>query len=95
MNTELYEKLVDLYAGDELSQELMDELETAAFSNPALSHDMHTLRTTVLQLRSLDAPQFTEESYQRVMMKIGAKGGVMESKSPTPTHWQYRLPIAG
>ena len=95
MNSEFYRKLVDMYAGCELSEELENEMKVAAFSDPDLSHDMATLRHTVEALRSIERPEFTEESYQRVLMKLYARGVDAKPKSPTPAYLQYHLPIAG
>ncbi|MBV6457356.1 MAG: hypothetical protein HONBIEJF_00464 [Fimbriimonadaceae bacterium] len=93
MNKEFMKKLVDLYAGDELPTELKDELETAAFGDPELSHDMSTLKQTVQLLKESDRAEFTEESFQRVLMKIYARGVSIETRSPSPSHLQYHLPI--
>jgi len=95
MNSEFYQKLVDMYAGGELSEELESEMKAAAFGDPRLSHDMATLRHTVEALHSIERPEFTEESYQRVLMKLYARGVDVKPKSPTPSHLQYYLPIAG
>lgn len=93
MNSDFYKKLVDLYAGRELTEELEDELESEAFRDPDLSYEMTTLRKTVDTLRSSNEPEFTEESYHRVLMKLYARGADIEPKSPTPAHMQYSLPI--
>ncbi len=95
MKHEIYNQLVDIYAGRELPTELESEMEAAAFTDLALSHNMATLRRTVDLLQSQPKPEFTEESYQRVLMKIYARGGNIEPKSATPTHLQYHLPIQG
>lgn len=95
MNRDFYRKLVDLYAGSELPQELEEELEARAFGDPELSHEMTTLRQTVEALRRSDDPTFTEESYQRILMKIYAQGVDIQPKAPTPRHLQYQLPIFG
>ncbi|MFN3683855.1 MAG: hypothetical protein ACK41F_07950 [Fimbriimonadaceae bacterium] len=95
MNRDFYRKLVDLYAGGELPQELEEELEAAAFRDPELSHDMVTLRQTVEALRSSEDVSFTEESYQRILMKLYAQGVDIQPKAPTPAHLQYQLPIFG
>ena len=92
---ELYKKLVDLYAGRELPSELEDEMELAAFSDPELSHDMGTLRKTVDLLRADEPARYTEESYQRILMKLYARGASIETSAPTPPHLQYQLPIQG
>ncbi len=91
---DLYRKLVDLYAGDELTEELTTELETAALADPELKADMLTMRATVEALRAEPQPEFTEESYQRVLMRLYAKG-VSAQRSPDPTYLQMHLPIQG
>lgn len=95
MNSELYSKLVDLYAGRELPSELEDQMELAAFNDAELNHDMTTLRRTVDIVKSIDGPEFTEESYQRVLMKLYARGAEIQTKAPAPMHLQYQLPIQG
>jgi anti-sigma factor RsiW len=93
--TETYRKLVDLYAGHELTDELNEELESAAHADPELAADMASLRLTVDALQSTPEPEFTEESYQRILMKVYARGVEMQQRSPDPAHLQYYLPIQG
>ena len=93
MNSELYRKLVDLYAGRELPEELEDQMDLASFSDPDLSRDMHTLRKTVDVLKADRGPEFTEESYQRILMKLYARGANIQPRAPEPLHLQYHLPI--
>lgn len=95
MNNELYKKLVDLYAGRELPSELEDQMEWASFGDAELSHDMSTLRRTVDALQADPAPEFTEESYQRVLMRLYSRGIEVETKTQTPAHLQYHLPMQG
>jgi len=95
MNSDLYQKLVDMYAGGELPAELEDQMELAAFKDADLSHDMATMRRTVEALRSAPEPDFTEESYQRVLMKLYARGVAIQTSAPAPAHLQYHLPIQG
>lgn len=95
MNNEFYKKLVDLYAGRELPSELEDQLELAAFADAELNHDMTTLRRTVDTLRGSDGADFTEESYQRVLMKLYARGAEIRPKAKDPIHLQYHLPMQG
>lgn len=90
---DFYQKLVDLYAGGELTEELEEELESAAFRDSDLSYEMTTLRRTVDMARNIPDPQFTEESYQRILMKLYARGADLTPKSPDPAHLQYSLPI--
>lgn len=92
---ELYRKLVDLYAGRELPAELESEMEVAAASDDDLAQDMRSLRRTVDDLRGTPQPEFTEESYQRILMKVYARGVAMQPKSPVPAHLQYQLPMQG
>jgi len=95
MNEEFYKKLVDLYAGRELPIELEEQMELKAFGSTELSHDMSTLRRTVDTLKADRGPDFTEESYQRVLMKLYARGANIEPKVAAPMHLQYQLPIQG
>jgi hypothetical protein len=95
VNNELYKKLVDLYAGRELPAELEDQMEMAAFGDSELSHDMATLRRTVDGLHALPPPEFTEESYQRVLMRLYGRGVEVQTQSQTPAHLQYHLPMQG
>jgi len=92
---ETYKKLVDLYASRELTEELDRELETAAMADPQLKAEMVALRKTVDSLRDLPEPEFTEESYQRILMKVYARGIEMQKQSPDPVHLQYHLPMQG
>jgi hypothetical protein len=90
---DFYNKLVDLYAGDELPVELNDQMEIAAYADADLRRDMKTLKQTVEMVHSDAGPEFTEDSYQRILTqiysKIGAKPVSFES-SPL----QYQLPIS-
>lgn len=93
---EMYEKLVDLYAGRELPLEMEAQLEDAASVNPALARNMRTLRDTVELLQgSQNSIEFTEESYQRILMKLYARGAEVQPAAATPAHLQYYLPIQG
>ena len=95
MNNDLYNKLVDLYAGRELPGELEKEMETAAVEDISLGRQMATLRQTVDTLHSDPGPEFTEESYQRILMKLYARGAAIQPKAPAPIHLQYHLPMQG
>lgn len=95
MNDEFFKKLVDLYAGRELPAELEDQMELAAYGDADLSHDMATLRRTVDALRQDRGAEFSEESYQRVLMKMYARGAALSTNSPSSTHLQYHLPMQG
>ncbi len=92
---DLYQKLVDLYTGDELPEELTEELETAAFTNPEIANEMRTLRATYRELKALPVPRFGEESFHRILLKLYAGGADLEMLSPTPAFMQYQLPMSG
>jgi hypothetical protein len=95
MNNELYRKLVDLYAGGELPEELEQDLRGKALTDSELAVDMRSLSDTVEALRSTPDPEFTEESYQRILMRLYARGADISPTGPTPSHLQYYLPIQG
>ena len=95
MKSELYRKLVDLYAGRELPSELENEMEMAAFGDQSLSHEMSSLRRTVDMLHAEPVPEYTEESYQRILIRLYSNGVDPQPKSPIPAHFQYQLPIQG
>lgn len=92
---DLYSKLVDLYAGRELPAELEEQMEEAAKHDPALAAEMSSLRKAVDRLHNAPPVSFTEESYQRILMKVYARGVDMQPKAPTPAHLQYHLPMQG
>lgn len=95
MSHETYRKLVDLYAGDELPTELKEELELAATRDPDLRADMTSLKHTVELVKQHDPVSFTEESFQRILMKLYTHGVPAETRAPLDPHWQYRLPLSG
>lgn len=95
MSEEFYQKLVDLYAGCELPDDLEAALEKAAESDPQLLLEMRSLRELVQLLRSSPQPEFTEETNQRILMKLMARGVQVQSEDHSPSHMQYRLPIQG
>ena len=90
---ELYTKIVDLYAGNELPIELENDLAEVSRQNRLLRDDMISLKETVETLRTCDPIQFTEESYQRILLKLYSRGVDMQKRSPDPIHLQYHLPI--
>jgi anti-sigma factor RsiW len=95
MNKEMYKKLVDLYVDNQLPKELKEEVEASAFMDSELSHEISSLEKTVAALRDMPSAEFSEESYQRILMKIYARGGSIQPQANTPTHLQYHLPIQG
>jgi hypothetical protein len=92
---DLYHKLVDMYAGRELPAELEEEMLAASAEDLTLAKEMTSMRDAVDAIRSIPSPEFTEESYQRVLMKVYARGVAMQPQTPTPVHLQYSLPIQG
>lgn len=92
---DMYRKLIDLYAGRELTDELERDMEGAASTDADLNYEMTSMRETVDALRAEPAPEFTEESYQRILLKMYAKGIELQQRSPDPFHLQYHLPIQG
>jgi hypothetical protein len=95
MSNDLYKKLVDLYAGRELPLELEEQLEDHAAADGAMALEMSELRRTADTLKAMPAPEFTEESYQRILMKVYARGVEIQTQAPAPTHMQYHLPMQG
>lgn len=95
MNTDLYWKLVDLYAGHELPTAVEEEMEIAAMAEPKLAEEMRSLRETYDTLREEAGPEFTEETRQRILMKLYMKGVDLEPATPATTHFQYQLHIQG
>jgi len=95
VNNDLFKKLVDLYAGHELSSELEQEMESAAAEDSSMMVELTTMRNTVDTLQGDSGPEFTEESYQRILMKLYARGAAIQPKAPAPAHLQYHLPIQG
>lgn len=91
--SDFYNKLVDLYAGGELTEELTDEMEKASMSDPSLAQDMYTLRKTVDTLHSLPGADLTEESDYRILLKMQIQGAEVRRRSPETSHWQYHLSI--
>ena len=91
--SDFYSKLVDLYAGGELTDELADEMEKAAMRDPGLANDMYTLKKTVETLQSLPQPVLSEESDYRILLKMQIQGAEVRRRSPEQSHWQYHLPI--
>jgi hypothetical protein len=92
---DIYSKLVDLYAERALPADVENRMEAAAANSPQLAGDMMTLRGAVDVLHAHEAPEFTEESYQRILLKMYARGVDLQKQSPDPIHLQYQLPIQG
>ncbi len=93
MNKDLYTRLVDMYAGQELTEELVEEIETAAMGDPELAHDLFSLRRTVDALQSIPPAPYTEETDVRIKLLMQMRGADVRSDEPQPSYWQYHLPI--
>jgi anti-sigma factor RsiW len=90
---DIYSKLIDLYAGRELPADAESMMNAAAATNHSLGEQMMTLRATVDALQAVPSPEFTEESCQRILLKMYARGVELQKQSPDPYHLQYQLPI--
>ncbi len=90
---DLYRKLVDLYAAQELTEEMNSELEQAAANDPELAKDMATLTQTVEVLRSLPGPRFDENDYLRILFKMQTAGADISFEENDAQPWQYQLPM--
>lgn len=95
MNSDFYRKLVDLYAARELTEELDEMMDAQAYTDLELAGDMHSLRDTLDLLRAEPEPDYTEETHQRILMKLYARGAQPQTSAPEPAHLQYHLPIQG
>ncbi|MCW5939025.1 MAG: hypothetical protein KF884_04205 [Fimbriimonadaceae bacterium] len=93
MKNDLYEKLVDLYAGGELPQETMEELEAAAMGDKDLAHDMFTLTRTVEALHADPGPVYDEETEVRILLTMQLQGAELDQRRQKGVDWQYHLPI--
>lgn len=91
--SDLYRKLVDLYAGCELSEEMVAELQSAAASDESLATDMATLKQTVDILQSEPAPEFNESDYLRIIFRMQTAGADIEFAEEERNSGQYQLPM--
>lgn len=94
MNKDLYEKLVDMYAGKELPTELNTELEAAAAENPVLAEEMESLTLLVDSLKEIPAPLYSSETEARILRKIDQQATLNQPRS-IPSYLQYPLPMQG
>jgi phosphoserine phosphatase len=89
MNNPFYQKLVDLYAAEELPEELTTEMEAAAMDDEGLRSDMNSLRLTVNALQQSKTDGMTEVCYQRVLRRIMDEANLPEQRQADAD--QYRL----
>lgn len=92
MNKEVQSHLVDLYAGNELTEELKAKLEETAHADPDLRHDMLSLKTTVELLHSDRGAGLSEEANQRILLRMQIMGAYTPPAAEAK-YWQYQLPI--
>lgn len=96
MNRELYKKLVDMYVGQELTEELMQEMKAFSQTDDELKQDMISLRATVDILQEMHHDvDVSEETHQRILLKLRSAGVQIENAAPEPQYWQYQLPMQG
>ncbi|MBX3112904.1 MAG: hypothetical protein KF857_12970 [Fimbriimonadaceae bacterium] len=91
MNNSFYQKLVDMYAGNELTEELVAEMDAAATADPDLRHDMASLSLTVDVLRSLPGPELTDVCTQRILRRILDGADIPAEIADPAAIRQYRL----
>lgn len=94
MKKDLYEKLVDLYAGQELSAELSSDMEEAAVADPELAHNMESLTMLVQELHAIPAPVYSAETEARILRKIEQQV-TLNQRREIPSYLQYPLPMQG
>jgi len=91
MNNAFYQKLVDMYAGDELTEELVAEMDTAAATDAGLKLEMDSLKRTVRVLKLLPEAELTDVCAQRILRKI-LDGAEIPAEIADPAALrQYRL----
>lgn len=96
---ELYKKLVDVYVGGDLGSEVPSDLgsilEAEAAKDAEVAQDLASMQATYQELMDMPAPEFTEESYQRILLKVYTRGGELQTKTPVASHLQFHLPLQG
>ncbi len=91
-----YKKLVDLYAGSELPQELEQEMDFAAQSDSELKADMDSLKSIVQGLKESPTEPYTDDVHYRIQMKIqNWSDATISEPTNNSTIWQFRLPMEG
>lgn len=91
--SDLYRKLVDLYAGNDLPEELVADLQNAAAKDESLATDMATLKKTVDFLKAEPAPEFSESDYLRIIFRMQTAGADIEFAEEERNPGQYQLPM--
>lgn len=95
MTNEFYKKLIEVYVGGDLGTSVSKDLKQVVDGNEDLKQDLVEMQAAYNALRDLPTPEFTEESYQRILMKVYTRGGELQTRTPVPSHLQYHLPLHG
>ncbi len=96
MNEEsIIKRLVDLYVGDELPEDLASELERRASQSPELREDMRQMKLMVRLLQREAPPRYDDETNLRILMKLRALGLDEQPEEEKPNPFQYRLRMEG
>lgn len=90
---DLYRKLVDLYADDQLTEEMVAELNAAALNDESLKVEMSTLKQTVDLLKSDTGPEFEESDFLRIIFRMQTAGADIQFAEPELHPGQYQLPM--
>lgn len=94
MNKDLYSKLVDLYAGDELPTELKEDFEQRLSEDADLKAEALALQQTVAAIKSVSQPVFGDETRNRILRTIEQRARI-EPQRPAAAYLQYQLPMQG
>ncbi|MBA4292836.1 hypothetical protein C0431_07665 [bacterium] len=90
---DLYRKLVDLYADDQLTEEMVAELTAAAKDDDILKSEMSTLKQTVDLLKTDSGPEFNESDYLRIIFRMQTAGADISFEERESHPGQYQLPM--
>lgn len=85
---EMYDKLVDLYAGRELDE----EGERLLGALPQKAEEARQLRALVDALNEDPGPEFSEETSTRVLLLMQLRGAPLPPAESSP-EYQLRLPM--
>ncbi|MGE0002627.1 MAG: hypothetical protein AB7F50_07005 [Fimbriimonadaceae bacterium] len=89
---ETLERLLDLYAGEELDEETLNRLLEAVKADPSLLAQAKDLRKLVEHLHSDPGPEFTEETSTRILLQMQMRGATLGTADPSP-EYQWPLPL--
>lgn len=89
---ETLERLLDLYAGEELDEEAREGFLRAIREDPSLLGRAKDLRRVVEVLHSDPGPEFTEETSTRILLQMQLRGATLGPARPSP-EYQWPLPL--